>query len=250
MTVTRLIEYCAGALLLIATAAAGAHTNRNLIDPFIAHYEVNRGALALGNATFSLDVTEQLGCYVYTGHANPNLLAQIFIGAITQKSRFCLQNGRVRPLFFKRHVEGDKEESYTLRFDWSQNVIHYKNELGETRTMHFTGHPLDALSLQIAVRRWIDNADNPAKLGTRTFKLVDEDDIETFTLSVKGTQKITVPAGRFPTLIVTEINDDDPLRFWLARNARWIPIRVQKSSGSGSFQLSMQRLIIDGRVID
>lgn len=233
------------ALAGIATAASADAT-----APFQAHFSVSRGPIGLGKATFHLRPADKPDCYVYTGQANPNVLAQLFIGRITEESRFCITNGHIHPTFFKHHIAGDKKHSYTLHFDWAQHVVHYENGKGKTKTLTIGEQALDPLSLQIAARRWIESSPQPAQLGQRTFTLVDGDDIKPYKLQVKTAPDVTVPAGNYPVLLVQRVNDDNPLKFWLAKNVDWIPVRVQKSASSGSFQMNMRKLFLDGRVYD
>lgn len=246
MTATTTIKRFVLGLMVFGSLAAATLANADATDPFIAHFDIKRGSLGLGDATFELTTTNKPDCYVYTGHAKPNTLAKLFIGRITEKSRFCVNDGQIRPSFFKHHEEGEKDDSYTLRFDWSEHVVHYENEEGERRTMAIGDQALDPLSLQIAARRQIDNARNPAQLGTQTFTLVDEDQIKSYKLRVEPASQISVPAGSYSVLRIKRIGSDDPLKFWLAKNADWIPVRIERSSGSKSFQMNMRRLLIHG----
>lgn len=236
------------ALMIAALAGIATTASADAMTPFQAHFNVSRGVLGLGTATFHLRPAEKPGCYVYTGHANPNALAHLFIGKITEKSRFCITNGHIHPSYFKHHIAGDKKHSYTLHFDWSRHVVHYENGKGKNKTLRIGKQALDPLSLQIAARRWIEASSHPTQLGQRTFTLVDGDDIKPYKLKVETAPDVSVPAGHYSVLLVQRVNDNHPLKFWLAKNADWIPVRVEKTSGGNSFEMNMRKLVLNGHI--
>ncbi|NNC23584.1 DUF3108 domain-containing protein [Salinisphaera sp. USBA-960] len=244
--IRRLTIHIAYGLALFVTTTGAALANTAATTPFIGHFKVSRSGLGLGTAKFHLRPGDKPGCYVYTGRADPNALAKMFIGRITEKSRFCMRDGQIRPQYFKHHIDGAKDDSFTLNFDWSKHVVRYENEQGQTRTMRFDDQVLDPLSLQIAARRWLMNAQDPSELGTRTFTLVDENKIKPYQLKVTPAPDISVPAGTFQVLKLKRTNDNHPLTFWLSKKHDWIPVRVHKSAGSSSYQMDINKLIVDG----
>lgn len=226
-------------LLCTAATAQAAVT-----DAFTADFTVTRGELALGTTTFGLEPAEREGCYVYTGRAHPNAVVRMFIGEVTDESRFCIDDGRLRPQHFRHHIDGEPGKSYTLEFDWDAHEVVYENETGKHKTMALDDTALDPLSIQIAARRWLAKADDPAALDERSFPIVDEDEIKTYRLRVSDGGVINTADGRFDTLRVERV--DDPkrhLRFWLAREADWIPIRVEHEKGDdGIFRMNLTKL--------
>lgn len=224
--------------LLIAPPAPAAVT-----DAFTADFEVHRGSIALGTTTFSLEPGERAGCYVYSGRADPNALVRMFIGRVTDESRFCIEDGTIRPQHFRHHIDGDAEDSYTLDFDWSAHEVTYENDAGQRKTMALGERALDPLSIQIAARRWLARADDPAALGEARFAMIDEDERKTYTLRVSDGGTIETEAGIYDTLRVERVDSSRHLRFWLAKNADWIPVRVEHQKGDGGvFRMSATRL--------
>lgn len=236
------------ALGAVFSSVAGA----GVTDAFTAHFKVKRGSLGLGTTTFSLAPAESNNgaeCYIYSGRANPNALVRLFIGDVTDDSRFCIDNGALRPSHFSHQMQGDAEDSYTLAFDWATQQVTYRNEAGQHTTMALPEQALDPLSIQIAARRWVAAADDPDHLGEADFTLVDEDEIKTYTLRASNGGTIDTPAGRYATLLVERVDDPERhLRFWLARKADWIPVRVEHQKGDGGiFRMSLTRLDRTGR---
>lgn len=233
----------AGAVLLVGvlfSSIAGAAVT----DPFTAHFKVNRGSIGLGTTTFSLARAQTADCYVYSGRANPNALVRVFIGDVSDESRFCIEDDALRPSRFSHHMQGDAEDSYTLDYDWDTRQVVYRSEAGRQETMALGEQGLDPLSIQIAARRWVAAAADPDNLGTADFTLVDEDETKTYTLRARNGGTIDTPAGRYDTLLVERVDDDKRhLRFWLARNADWIPVRVEHQKGNdGIFRMSLTSL--------
>lgn len=236
------------ALTAVAALVASATAQAAMTDPFTAHFEVKRGNLGLGTTTFTLAPGERGGCYVYRGRAMPNALVSLFMGAITDESRFCMEDGAVRPQHFSHHVDGDRKKSYTLDFDWGAHEVRYRSEAGKQGTMTLPEHALDPLSIHIAARQWVDAADDPDALGAADFPMVDEDEIKTYRLQAGNGGTVSTPGGRFDTVLVQRIGHAKQLRFWLARSANWIPVRVEQQKGSdGTFRMNLTSLDRDAQ---
>ncbi|GAB3681493.1 DUF3108 domain-containing protein [Salinisphaera aquimarina] len=224
---------------VLATGTAQA----DVTDTFTANFDVHRGKLALGTTAFGITPGAKAGCYVYTGQARPNALVRLFLGDVTDESRFCIEDGVIRPQHFRHHIAGDEKKSYTLDFDWSAHEVHYRSEAGKQDTMTLPERALDPLSIHMAARQWVDEADDPETLGEADFPMVDEDEIKTYRLRATDGGDIQTPAGRYDTVRVDRVDDNKRLTFWLARSAEWIPVRVeQQKDEDGIFQMNMTAL--------
>lgn len=225
-TFKRHAKLLAGGLLLLAV---GAPASAAVTDSFTATYDVSYGFIGLGELTFELKPADKAGCYIYAGQGEPNAVVAMLIGSLSDRTRFCVTDkGQVKPLFFRHHEQGDPEDSYTLTFDWSDGSVRYQNRDGNIRIMQLPETATDPLSLQIAARLWLEHAAQPAQLPNKSFTLVDENEVKQYTLAVEPGGTIEVPAGSYDTLIVKRVdNGDEQLRFWLAKYADWIPVRVE-----------------------
>lgn len=222
---------------------------------FQADFNVNKSGLPLGNTHFSLkrdDEKSQGSCFVYTGQANPNALVHLFLGDIDETSQFCVVDGMIRPQAFSHHENGKPKKSYTLVFDWDQKVARYHDEAGRTRRFDIQAGVQDPLSLQIAARAWVADAlaERPATdstPGQKSFRLVDDDGVEDFTLDARDGGRIQTDAGTFDTLRVARAGDHShPLVLWLARDHDWIPVQVETGSHGNTFTMKATSLSLAG----
>lgn len=212
------------ALLAVLLTAIALPAAAGVLSPFEAHYKVQRGSLGLGTTEFSL--SRDGDCYRYHGVARPSALVSLFIGTVTDDSRFCVEDGQVQPQHYEHVRAGDAEDSYSLAYKNGQ--VTYKSRAGEARTFEAPADALDPSVIQIAARLWVAGADQPTKLPNKTFAMVDEDEVKHYELAVRDGGRIETPAGAWPTLLVERVDDPDrSLRFWLAPGLDWLPVKIE-----------------------
>lgn len=236
----RILRWLTGTAILLAVASAHAAVT----DPYTAHFDVSRGSLALGTSRFSLKPTNHNGCYVLSGEADPNFVARLFTGKVTEESRFCIDsNGVLHPQYYRHNIAGNKKKSYTLDFHWAQHQVVYTSGTGRRKTMPLGKRDYDPLSIQIVVRRWLAASDAPAQLGTATFPIVDADEIKHYRLQVANAGQLKTADGSFDTLLVRRVGDKHKIRFWLARRDDWLPVRIENQKGDKeSFRMNLSSL--------
>jgi len=233
-----------------ALAAAGlslcasAADNTAIPAAFDAGFSVDRSGLPLGTTQFTMKASDKVGCWVYHGKANPNALAHLFLGDVTDESRLCIVDNQVQPQRFSHHIDGKPRKSYTLAFDWQAMQATYDDEAGRHKTYKLVEGAQDPLSLQVAARRWVAAAADPATLGEKTFQMADDDGVEPYDLAATDGGMIKTAAGSFATLKVARTGTHrHALAFWLAREANWIPVQVrQLNDGDTAFTMIMDSL--------
>ncbi|MES1935152.1 DUF3108 domain-containing protein [Salinisphaera hydrothermalis] len=239
--------FCAAAVLAALGLGASAEAMASPTSSFKAVYSVRKSGLPLGDAHFSLEPGKQNGCYVYAGHAKPNALVHMFLGNIDDETRFCIVDGAVRPMYFRHHIDGKPGHSYTLKFDWSAMTVRYHSENGDTKTYTLKPGTQDPMSLQIAARRWLADANSGtgAQLPTEhAFTLADDDGLQTYRVNVTDAGNLKTPGGTFDTVRLARTGQHHhALTFWLARNADWIPVQVRRlEDGDTQYELTVQSL--------
>lgn len=240
----RLLQTLTISALLCAHAALAEAPAVPIPAPFDAQFSVDRSGLPLGTTHFTMTSAGRADCWVYQGKANPNALAHLFLGDITDESRFCVVDGQIQPQHFRHHIDGNPKKSYTLSFDWSAMQVTYDSEKGKHAVYPLVEGAQDPLSLQIAARRWVAAADQPGSLGEKTFQMTDDDGVEPYGLAVSDGGRIKTAAGRFKTLKVARTGQHShALAFWLAEQANWIPVQVrQLNDGDTAFTMTVERL--------
>lgn len=214
----------AAAFMAVMVAMASPPAAAGVLSPFEAHYRVERGNLGLGTTVFSLETDGE--CHRFRGEARPNALVGLFVGTVTDDSRFCVADGRVVPQGFRHFESRDDEESYSLEFRDDGRVV-YKNRAGRARTFKAPEGAVDPFVIQIAVRLWLAGAGKPEAMPNRVFTLVDENEIKRYEFAVRDGERIETPAGDWDTLIVERVDDPDRVqRFWLAPALGWLPVKV------------------------
>lgn len=234
-------------LVAIVLCVIAGNASATATDSFTATYSVSYGFLGLGTLSFELKPGDQSGCYVYSGQGQPSALVSMLVGNLSDVSRFCVTAaGKIHPQYFRHHEDGSPDDSYTLQFDWQNGTVRYQNRNGNIRVMALPQTATDPLSLQVAARVWVTDTVQPGQppaQQTRKFRLVDEDEIKTYTLAIRPGGTISVPAGDFDTVIVERVDDkDETLRFWLAAYADWIPVRVQHESDGRTITMNLKSL--------
>lgn len=215
-------------LLTVLTALMGVlplAASAGALSPFKAVYEVHRGNLGLGEAEFSLQPWgDRPECMAYRAEAHPRALIRVFVGEISDKSFFCVKDGRIRVQTFQHWEENDEEDSYELRFDWDKGTVSYSHG----GSMKLPADAVDPFSLHLAARQWLENVEDPKNVEPRDFVLIDEDEVKTYRLAVTDHGRIKVPAGEFDYVQIERV--DDPkrkLRFLAAPSLAFLPIRVE-----------------------
>lgn len=203
--------------------------------PNEADYVLSRGMVTLGQAHFQLSPGQRPDCWVYEYQAKPTGLARLFIGQITERSEFCIENDQLRPQRF-RFTRADKEkENFSLEFDWAKGIV--RSSLGELRPV--TPGMTDRLSLQIAVQRWVMARGGEPGPEEFTVTMVEDDRVKTYRFRITARETVETPAGRFETARVERVDDrKKSTRFWLAPARGYQAVRVEQIK-DGSEQLKM-----------
>src|SRR5690606_29454934 len=110
-------------------------------------------------------------CWLYEYQAKPSGLARLFIGQVSERSEFCMADGKVLSQRFEFRREDKSKDDFSLQFNWRDGVV--RSSAGEMRPLE-TGM-VDRLALQIAVQNWvIDQGGEPGPQEFAVTKVEDE----------------------------------------------------------------------------
>ena len=218
-------------LVLGFVSAAGAAQP----SPSDNTYVLTRGMMTLGEARFRLDRQKDPNCWHYEYNAKPSGLARLFIGEVTERSDFCMADGKVLSQSFDFKRADKSKDDFSLRFDWEDGVV--RSSAGEMRPLE-TGM-VDRLAMQIAVQTWV--IDRKGQPGPEQFSVtkVEDERVKTYTFCITGREKVQTPAGMFDTVRVERVNDKKKSTvFWLAPARGYAAVRVQQTK-DGDEQIKM-----------
>lgn len=214
-----------GLLMLIAGSVHGADS----LAPFTAIYQVDRDGTRLGHARFTLSPQGE-NCYLYHGVATPEGLAAFLAGKTVEESHFCMQGGKIRPLSYRSEESGGKD-NYTLKFDWVNRLV--RTDGGAPRKLSAEG--VDPLSLQIALRKVLSDANGATSSDPIRLLVVEDDEEKAYSFRTLGREAIETPIGKFDAIRLDRSDDSKrKLRLWLAPELAYLPVQVERQKGGGA----------------
>lgn len=220
----------AALVLALAIAPAPLHAEEPQLPEFRVAYAVTWNGISLGDATITLKREGGADCYRYESVTNPVGVVRMFYGRPHETSDFCVRSGRVVPQKFVFDNPKDGERSFTLEFD----VAGGKVRDGRGGVRDIPPNAQDRFGLQQAVRLWalarVKEKDPAGE--TVDFAMVDDRRVKTYRFAITGRETITIPAGRFDTIVVQRV--DDPKKsskFWIAPERDFMPIKVEQLRG-------------------
>lgn len=231
----KLAPVCAAILL-----ATSLPTLADVLSPYKAVYEVNRGSIMLGDTTFTLSKLED-GCFLLENVAEPKGIAAMFVGKMTESSHFCIVDGQIRPQKYSIEKEnGDEDDNYTLKFDWGNQLV--RTDKNAPRELPADG--LDRSVMEIAMRRLLVKAGKDLPTTPFIFLMVEDDEIQPYRFQITGTEKIATPVGRFDAVKVERINAGKrQFRLWLARDLDYLPVKVERQKkGDDPIRMTLRSL--------
>lgn len=223
-------------LMLGLSLPAGA----DVLTPYKAVYEVNRGNIMLGDTTFSLSKKDG-DCYLMENLVQPMGIAAMFAGEITESSYFCVENGQIRSQQYRIHEEnGDEGDNYTLKFDWGNQLVRTNND--KPRQLPTDG--LDRSVMEIAMRRLLAQAGDKLPTASFIFLMVEDDEIKPYRFRITDREPVATRVGRFDTVKVERVNADKrEFRLWLAPELDYLPVKVERQKkGSAPYRMILREL--------
>lgn len=227
-------------LLVALTLSAAANAAPSVFEPREFEYDILRGSLTLGVATFELSPTDLARCHRYTYSAQPRGIARLFVGELQERSLFCVEDGVVRSRSFVFTRTDRSKEDFSLVFDWPEKRVE-----SSTGDVFVLDHDMyDRLASQLVVQQWvIEHAGDPPG-ATFTIDLVDDDKIKTYRFEVIETGRVEVPAGDFETVRVDRVDGlpKKSTQFWLAPALGYQIVQVvQIKKGDEQFRMVLAK---------
>ena len=231
----------AGMFLVIGfggAAAAQAPPSPTVLVPFQHTYDVVIRGIAVGTGVITL-AEESNGCYSYTNATRPTAIVRLITGSPVESSRFCVENGHLRPVAF--HYDGGKvgEKSFDLQFSPDARAVN-----GGAPGVGKRQLPADAVdfnALQQVVRLWAKQG----AAGKLTVTVVNADDTTAYQFARVGTERLTVAGGNFETVRIERVGsgaEGKKLTFWVAPALDDMAVKVmEERDGKTRFMISLAK---------
>lgn len=216
-------------LLGLLMAGSGAAWS-GVLSSFTAIYQVERDSTLLGRARYTLSAQGD-DCYLFQSAAKPEGLAALLAGETTEQSHFCLVGGSIRPMSYQTREEGDQDDSYALSFDWANHQV--RTNQGAARRLEDGG--VDPLSLQIALRKVMSDANGELPGEPIELRVVEDDEEKDYRFEVIGREALKTPLGQLDTVRLDRTdNPKRQLRMWLAPQLDYLPVKVEQQKREGA----------------
>jgi hypothetical protein len=240
-----MIRALAVALALIAGGAVAADApvataTTTLVSPSPSQqtYVLSRGMLTLGEARFSLAPSGAAGCWRYEYSAHPSGLAALFIGTLSERSDFCMEDGHLRSRHFEFHRSDRKKDDFSVDFDWKAGTARSSRNLA----VPLADGTTDRLAMQIEIQRWVIARNGQPGPDELAVTKVEANKPRTYRFRIVAREPVTVPAGRFDAVRVERVdNPKRTVRFWLAPNLGYAAVRVENvDDGDEQFSMALK----------
>lgn len=223
----------AGIALLLVLSPAGSFE----LAPYRATYTLSHANVVLAQAHY---VLEHLGedQWALASDITPSpWLTWWRQDHIQEHSRFQLVPGATLPDRYRMRYDspnGTHIESITFDHVHQRAISQFRDRETELAT---PANAMDRLSLQIAIRQ-------AAASGEKEFScvLLERDRVRAHHFRVEQAQSLQTAAGRFETVRVVQTNARQPMVFWLAPKAGYLPIRLQTNRSDRQFRLDLLEL--------
>jgi hypothetical protein len=218
-------------VLPLSQAASEPKSAEPRLPEFTMTYSVQWRGIGLGDAIYTLRPANGRDCYVYRSVTDPVGMVRVFYGRPEETSEFCVRGGKVVPKRFSFVRSKSSADNFTLEFDVAAGEVRG----GQPPVRELPPDAQDRFGLQQAVRLWVlANLDKPEP-GTVDVPMVEDDRIKVYRFAITGRETVEIPAGRFETVLVQRVDDPKKtLKFWLATEMHYLPVRVQSLRGGKS----------------
>ncbi len=237
----RLALLCSN-LLLVISAYAGD------MSEFSAYYQASTNGIS-GNAERHLikldDDRYRLNISLEAK------MAGVSIGDLEQVSEFSVDAGQIKPQHYSYQLSGVKRESHAISFNWDANIA-LSTENEQSWTIALNDDALDQLSYQQALALAI--SEQPLKSSSElSFELVDGGVLETQRFRVLGHEVLATPMGKFDSVKLERIRDDNSGRsttIWLASDWDYLLAKIEQISSSGlRIELALENALVAGEQV-
>jgi hypothetical protein len=219
------------AFALIATCATAIAATP--VPAFTAHYRLLRNGSPIGTATVTL-ASGSGNTWTYTTASRGTAGLASLLGAnIKEQSTFQWAGDLPQGDSYDYSMDTAlKQKHRTVQFNWNAHTV----EVNDHGVHRFPTQPgaLERHTVPLALIAGL-------QAGKATFALpvAVRDRIQLQHYSVRGHQKVTVPAGTFQATDITRTDGGDPFEVWFAPAQLPVPVKLDQR-GKDEFSLELE----------
>ncbi|MCX2794726.1 DUF3108 domain-containing protein [Microbulbifer thermotolerans] len=174
--------------------------------------------------------------------------ADSIFAKIREYSRFASSNSQLTPQHYEYHKTGLGRDRHTV-LNFEPNEGRVVNLSDAEHTLENTPEDIqDKISYQLQLALDVAEGDKDLK-----YQVADGKKIREYRFAVTGTEKLQTPLGEVNTVLVERIRDggaERETKIWFAPQWNYALVKLMQTEEDGkSYQISLTKLIIDGKTI-
>ena len=199
-------------------------------------YSLLKGTAKLGEVTEKFVIRD--GKYYIESVAKPIL--SWLLPTLTQTASGTVTAEGLKPDHFTQSLSNKPEKNIAADFNWiSGELLLTRN--GETKRHDLKAQTFDSLSLKYQFMFVPPHAD-----GSVT--LTDGKKVEEYPYRVLKDQMIETPSGKYDTLHVAKIKEDDSdssFELWLGKDQHFVPVKVMAANDEHRLEQVLTKISVD-----
>lgn len=228
-------------LLALAAPVMAADSTPDLPN-FTALYTIHNltlRTLNIGSFNARLSVVGKDRFHFETHTRPAGFMAWFYKDQIDEDSRWTLHAANIRPLSYTYNRRGgSKDRLVELTFDWKRGIVENKVD-GDRWRMPVPEGALDKLVVQVAMM--LDLARGKRSMQ---YAIADGGKLKTYRFKVLGNESLETPAGRFETVKIERLRENNKRStyLWCAPALHNLPVRVdQREEDDSQFSMLLSR---------
>jgi Protein of unknown function (DUF3108) len=220
------------AMLLIACAGLAQAQVREIKTT----YFLLKGSTKLGEVTEKFTIRD--GKYYIESVAKPIL--SWLLPTLTQTASGTVTPEGLKPDHFTQSQSNKPEKNIAADFNWTGHELLLTRN-GETKHHDLKAQTFDSLSLKYQFMFAPPNVDG-------SFTLTDGKKVEAYPYRVLKDQMIKTPAGKYDTLHVAKIKDDEDdasFELWLGKDQHFVPVKVVAANDEHRLEQVLTKISVD-----
>jgi len=190
--------------------------------PFMAHYQVTKGAMSVGSTTRALQ-DKGNGNFIFESITKPGGIAKLFTrGKVVERSYWRWQENSLIPQEYTYMNSSEQKRDVKMVFNWQNlevtNIIN-----GDPWTMQLEDSTLDKLLYQLAIMY-----DLNAGKDSLSYKVADGGTMKLYEVVISGTERLSLDIGVFDTIKVVISKNNRQTTLWCAKALQYLPVRIEQ----------------------